>query len=244
MKAIILFTIIFSNSLLALEFSSGPKKVQIIELFSSEGCSSCPSAEKWLNKLKGSDLLWKHFIPVEQHVTYWDDLVWFGSSWKDPFATKKATERQRFYNSIRGKGVYTPQLIVDGEVSKKYDMRSLKKDINVGSLKVNFEKETQTAKLKFIPIGNYKNLYCEGTYLLGGAISKVKGGENKNDSLPHEFISPAIKKRKAIKENGVFTCQITLDNEFVKLPFKNRSIAFWIKNSNHKIIQAVGGEIN
>ena len=88
-----------------------------------------------------------------------------------------------------------------------------------------------------------RTLTCEGTYLLGGAVSKVKGGENKNESLPHEFISPTVKSTKAIKESGSFSCEVTLDNQFVKLPFKNKAVAFWIKNSNHQIIQSVGGEL-
>lgn len=243
MNNLILLIVILSQTSFALELNSGINKVQVIELFSSEGCSSCPSAEKWLNSLKGSDLLWKHFIPVEQHVTYWDDLVWFGSSWKDPFASKKATERQRFYHSIRRKGVYTPQLIVDGEISKSYNMRKLKKSLPVGSLSVSFEKTSQKGSLIFKPIGRYKNLYCEGTYLLGGAVSKVKGGENKNESLAHEFISPVVTKVKAIQKDNSFSCDLTLSNQFVKLPFKSKAIAFWIKSSGHKIIQAVGGEL-
>src|SRR6478609_4849122 len=58
------------------QFQSGTNRTSLLELYSSEGCSSCPPAEKWLSKLKGNPLLWKETVPVAFHVDYWDYLGW------------------------------------------------------------------------------------------------------------------------------------------------------------------------
>src|SRR5437867_11599071 len=64
-------------------FESGPDRTHLLELFTSEGCSSCPSAEAWLSKLKAEPRLWKDFVPIAFHVDYWDRL-----GWRDPLPRK------------------------------------------------------------------------------------------------------------------------------------------------------------
>jgi hypothetical protein len=78
----------------------------VVELFTSQGCSSCPPANAYLNEMaKGrSDVL-----PLAFHVTYWDRL-----GWKDPFSLEAATERQDRYGHRFGDGSYTPEIVVDG----------------------------------------------------------------------------------------------------------------------------------
>src|SRR6266576_6091859 len=85
-------------------FESGPQKVHLLELFTSQGCSSCPPAEAWLSKLKGEPGLWKDFVPLAFHVDYWDRL-----GWRDPWANKSFSDRQRAYaKQWRSDSVYTP----------------------------------------------------------------------------------------------------------------------------------------
>jgi hypothetical protein len=80
----------------------------LVELFTSQGCSSCPPANAYLNELsKGR----KDLLPLAFHVTYWDRL-----GWKDPFSLKAATERQDRYGRRFGDGSYTPEIVVDGAV--------------------------------------------------------------------------------------------------------------------------------
>ena len=78
----------------------------VVELFTSQGCSSCPPANAYLNELsKGrADVL-----PLAFHVTYWDNL-----GWRDPFSLEAATARQDRYGHRFGDGSYTPEIVVDG----------------------------------------------------------------------------------------------------------------------------------
>jgi hypothetical protein len=80
----------------------------VVELFTSQGCSSCPPANAFLNELpRGrSDVL-----PLAFHVTYWDRL-----GWKDPFSFEAATMRQGYYGHRFGDGSYTPEMVVNGMV--------------------------------------------------------------------------------------------------------------------------------
>src|ERR1700761_2389746 len=88
--------------------ASATERPVVVELFTSQGCSSCPPANAFLNEMsKGrSDLL-----PLAFHVTYWDRL-----GWKDPFSIEEATSRQGQYGHRFGDGSYTPEMVVDGTV--------------------------------------------------------------------------------------------------------------------------------
>ncbi len=87
----------------------------VVELFTSQGCYSCPPAERFLGELADRDGV----LALEFHVDYWDNLT-YGSAgkWKDPYSSPAFTARQRDYNvQIRGRtGVYTPQMVVDGRL--------------------------------------------------------------------------------------------------------------------------------
>ena len=85
----------------------------VVELFTSQGCYSCPPAEAMLSELARRDGI----VALEHHVEYWDSLV-YGSAgrWKDVFSSSNATERQRVYAQVvPGRGhSYTPQMVIDG----------------------------------------------------------------------------------------------------------------------------------
>jgi hypothetical protein len=80
----------------------------IVELFTSEGCSSCPPADAYLTDLSRNR---PDVLPLAFHVTYWDYL-----GWKDPFSLPEATQRQATYAAKLGGGSYTPEIVVDGHV--------------------------------------------------------------------------------------------------------------------------------
>ena len=86
--------------------AGSPTQPTLVELFTSQGCSSCPPADAYLIELdKREDI-----IALSMHITYWDYI-----GWKDPFASEAVTERQRAYGRRIGRGrIYTPEIIVNG----------------------------------------------------------------------------------------------------------------------------------
>jgi hypothetical protein len=91
--------------------ADGTRAPVLVELFTSEGCSSCPPAEAELARLVATQPIPSALvIPVAMHVDYWDEL-----GWPDPFAAFWATARQRSYASAGRGSIYTPEAIVDGD---------------------------------------------------------------------------------------------------------------------------------
>jgi hypothetical protein len=91
-------------------FESGETQTSLIELFTSEGCSSCPPAEKWLSAFNSNPDLWKKVVPVAFHVDYWNHL-----GWCDRFSKPEFTLRQQQYAAgWGGDSVYTPGFVVNG----------------------------------------------------------------------------------------------------------------------------------
>lgn len=92
--------------------TSGPK---VVELFTSQGCYSCPPAEKFLGELVTTQ---PDIVALEFHVDYWNDLVYGAAGkWEDPFSSADNTARQRLYNATKlsgQSGVFTPQMIIGG----------------------------------------------------------------------------------------------------------------------------------
>ena len=84
--------------------SSGATRNSLLELYTSEGCSSCPPADRWLSQLPGDSGV----VPLAFHVDYWDRL-----GWRDPYGQAAFSQRQRARNSGAG-WVYTPQVMLDG----------------------------------------------------------------------------------------------------------------------------------
>lgn len=113
MRKISVFSVLALIASLGSSHAGGGKTPVVVELFTSQGCYSCPPAERYLGKLAHRSGV----LALEFHVDYWDQLV-YGSAgkWKDRFSSAVHTQRQRSYNQhIRGRGsVYTPQMVIDG----------------------------------------------------------------------------------------------------------------------------------
>ncbi len=168
-------------------FESATTPPVLVELFSSEGCSSCPPAEAWVSALKSSPDLWKRVVPVVFHVDYWDRL-----GWPDRFASREFTARQARYAAAGGvASVYTPGFVVNGREwrgwfeSKPLPATGAAKG---GRLKVTLRDRTR-AEIVFTPAAaGTPPLFVEFALLGGGIESDVRRGENSGRKLRHDFV--------------------------------------------------------
>jgi hypothetical protein len=174
----------------AVHFASGPAKVSLIELYTSEGCSSCPPAEKWLGQLRDAPGLWRDFVPVAFHVDYWNRL-----GWPDRFSSKEFTQREYAYAAAwGGDSVYTPCFVRDGAEWRAREVPQAAGGAAAGALTVDYD--GKTLKVDFAPAGGAAGAggkpgdYEAHAAILGaGIVSKVTSGENRGETLRHDFIA-------------------------------------------------------
>lgn len=162
-------------------FESKPTRTHLIELYTSEGCSSCLPAEAWMTSLKNEARLWHDFVPVAFHVDYWDHL-----GWRDPFAAKLWTDRQADY-SVRWKSesVYTPAFALDG---KEWYQGALDASTEpTGVLKIVVNGDQVKASYKSAD-GAAKRYDIHVAQLAFSAMSDVTAGENSGRKLMHDFV--------------------------------------------------------
>lgn len=172
----------------------------VVELFTSQGCYSCPPAEKFLGDLSGE----KSVIALEFHVDYWDDLVHGGDGkWKDPFSKPAYTQRQRTYNQqIRRTGnVYTPQMVIDGRLeavgSRRLSVltairkaeRGLKDRVDIGVTLTSGRVEKVTLAG---PVKAAASVWL--VRFIKSKETRVSSGENKGKALLSHNIVTGMKK--------------------------------------------------
>ena len=105
-KIPLMCALLLGSLMLLLSLARADTRPVVVELFTSQGCSSCPPADALLGELAKHD----NVIALGFHISYWDGLAW-----KDPFSSQSSTERQRAYSRLFHLGqVYTPQMVVDG----------------------------------------------------------------------------------------------------------------------------------
>jgi len=150
----------------------------IVELFTSEGCSSCPPADRWASGLKGrSDVLTLAF-----HVNYWDRL-----GWPDRFANAATTERQHLLQRAMGSAyVYTPQVLLNGRDLRGWSGASLPRlPASKVSLTLAREGNTVRATVNAAPAQTLAGYWV---VLEDGHVSRVKAGENAGETLAHDHV--------------------------------------------------------
>lgn len=180
-------------------FESGEGAVALVELYTSEGCSSCPPADVWMSGLKTNPGLWKSFVPVAFHVDYWDRL-----GWADRFASHANTERQsRYAAAWRSGSVYTPGMVLNGREWR--DWRGVSEPpagrAKIGVLQLTLR--DGAAEVTFTPTISLESAPMVEVALLGMDLgSNVKGGENSGRRLRHDFVALGIVSG-ALKKEGV-----------------------------------------
>jgi hypothetical protein len=167
--------------------------VALIELFTSEGCSSCPPADRWLQGLAGKRDLFDRIVPLSLHVGYWDYI-----GWKDPFAQAGFTARQREYARLRGSGtVYTPQVVLSGKDFPAWDTAAFERTVaQKGQTRSGAQVQfTANASANSISVSGALqaadpalDLQVHFVVFEMGLRSKVTRGENSGALLTHDFV--------------------------------------------------------
>lgn len=238
MLRIFVISILFITSLLSNSFESSEKRVNIIELYTSQGCSSCPLADEWLGSLKNNDKLFREFIPLAFHVTYWDFL-----GWKDIFAKNEFTDKQKNYSKIwKKRSIYTPQFIKNGQEYRKwFSNKSFPKfeDKITGVLKIDVTNEH--VKVNFSPINIKRQELFVNIAILGfNYMVDIEAGENKNRILNHDFVVLSFKNHK-INLNKIINKEYLIPK--YKKDNHEKAIVVYLTNKNNIPIQAIGGYI-
>jgi hypothetical protein len=223
----------------ATTFESDETQNSLIELFTSEGCSSCPPAEKWLSGLKSNQDLWKKIIPVAYHVDYWDRL-----GWRDRFAKPEFTLRQKRYAATwGGDSVYTPAFVVNGKEWRGWfgTNATPTSSTKVGVFRVSLGGDGKLSA-RYVPETRQPRGLALNVALLGNDLqSDVKRGENSGRKLRHDFVVLDLIKMDMASESNGWTGSVALPMRFGD--DKPSALAAWI-TENETPIQVVGGWLN
>ncbi len=172
----------------------------VVELFTSQGCSSCPPADQLLVGL--NDIAAKHQLPIyclSFHVDYWNSL-----GWRDPYSAKQFTERQRQYAAAFQSGrVYTPQMIVNGETefvgSRAKQAREVIESALAATttatidLKASYAEADRAATIDFSVAGRPPSSVMNVAIVQRTAHNEIPRGENAGRELAHVQVVRAFK---------------------------------------------------
>lgn len=223
----------------------------IVELFTSEGCSSCPPADALLAALEERQpVAAAEVIALEEHVDYWDD-----QGWKDPFSSRDWTARQYVYSeSLPNRNPYTPQMVVNGKVEftgsqSRKAVQAIHEAAQEEKTPVNMtvgnsEKagtEVVTVRIGKLA-GNSKSDTAEVWVAITetGLHSAVKGGENAGEELHHAAVVRTMRKIGEAKGEGETSfsgdANIRLQSEWKRENLK--VVAFVQEKKNRRILGA------
>jgi hypothetical protein len=188
----------------------------LVELFTSEGCSSCPPADALLQKFDGQPFPDAELIVLSEHVDYWDHI-----GWKDPFSAAAYSERQSAYGNRLGlESVYTPQMIVDGvqelvgnssKDAEKAIVRAAganKVTITISGVTIDNHALRAHLETEELPSGTGR-----AEVVLAIALrhveSQVKAGENSGRRLTHVGVVRSLTKVGSIAAGQKFSSDVS-----------------------------------
>ena len=214
-------------------FSSGYEKAQMVELFTSHGCSSCPVAESWMNKLSNHPGLWQSIVPVAFHVSYWNHL-----GWKDIYSKEAYSERQRAHSHFGNtRSVYTPGFLVDGKEWKGFFYRRPLPQLRESAPKLSVDIINNSLLIKLKGgVDNQQPLIANVAVLGSGLIDNIERGENSGRTLKGDFV--VLEHKQSISSSRLWN--IVLPENIETHASKKISLAVWVTTQRQVPIQATG----
>lgn len=176
---------------------SGSQRIALLELYTSEGCDSCPPADRWASALAGRGFTSDRLVALAFHVDYWNDL-----GWRDPYSKAEYSNRQRTASARnRARVVYTPQFLLNG---KDYRRTTFGDDLDERVKAINRQPAQAGIRLR-LDAGDETMLYVTGKAWVAEAhlraeahvylalyennlSNQVTAGENRGKRLRHDFV--------------------------------------------------------
>ncbi|KGO85265.1 hypothetical protein Q765_17385 [Flavobacterium rivuli WB 3.3-2 = DSM 21788] len=206
-----------------------PNGFAVIELFTSEGCSSCPPADELAGKIQQEYKNEPVYILV-YHVDYWDRM-----GWKDTYSNAAYTQCQSEYSQSLGAQIYTPQAVVNGQAEfVGSDESKLRKTLTeaitgkpAAGVKINAEEVNGNLLINYSVTGKYKPAVIRVALIQKTATRQIKRGENQGHTLTHWQIVRGL-KTVAIGNTGTGKIQMPVPPDFSK---KDWEIIAMLQNS-------------
>lgn len=224
---------------------SGPDRVPLIELYTSEGCDSCPPADRWLATTAAEAFKAGRAVPLALHVDYWDYL-----GWRDPYASAQFSARQRASAQRAGSRViYTPQVHVNGRDFRGWGdrgavARALENGGGPARAKLALEATQREAEPWTIAVRAEAAAGAArgaGVYLAlyeSGLVSAVKAGENRGATLRHDFVVREWLGPLPLDANGRLHDTRTLPAR-TDIAFSRAGIVAFVQDAGGDILQAI-----
>lgn len=223
---------------------SGEYTTALLELYTSEGCSSCPPADEWLTTLPTHQSVPEKVVPLALHVDYWNHL-----GWVDIYSQKKFSERQSRRTFLKQtSSVYTPQVMLNGHVLPRWRQQAgvtiplvnatpshadialeIKRDAGQADISVNAKTRNNYRGQAELYVAVYER----------NLVRRIEAGENRGRTIRHDFVVRELHGPKELDKNGAgrFTPKVKLDKEWKQ---EDLGIAAFVQNRDTgEILQTV-----
>ena len=210
----------------------------VVELFTSEGCSSCPPADQLLGKLESTQpVVGAHIIVLSEHVDYWDRL-----GWRDPFSSPQFTARQQEYAQIfRDNGPYTPQMVVDGATGfvGSESAQALKTIAEAARNRKDIVRiAASPGKVSIQADGVGRNADVILVITERNLISNVSKGENAGRRLTHTAVVRSLRVVGRAKRGEPFRAEVNVSAGKSWKPQDLRAVVLLQDHSSRKMLGA------
>ena len=192
------------------------REAVLVELFTSEGCSSCPPADALLEKLdRGQPLPGTQIVVLSEHVDYWNHI-----GWADPYSSHAFSARQEQYaRRFRTQGPYTPQMVVDGQSEfVGSDARAAESAIRSASkrqkaeIRITEEGGSAVIDVAPLPPGTARKAAVFAAYAIDSGTQDVARGENRGRRLHHVAIAKELKQIGTVDDRTEFKTKLPVES--------------------------------